>query len=53
MYPFVVDRIDEMAQMRFNVYARLHENHPLQPPMIKPLQSIPADAEGVSESITP
>jgi hypothetical protein len=38
-----------MSQMRVNVSARLPANHPFQPPMIEPLQSIPADAETVSK----
>jgi len=32
--------------MRIDVYNRLLPNHPMQPPMIEPLQTIPADAEG-------
>ena len=38
-----------MSQMRVDVCARLPADHPLQPPMIECLQSIPADAEGVDE----
>jgi len=53
MYPFVVERIGEMAQRRINACARLLANHPLQPPMIKPLQSISVDAEVVGEPTGP
>jgi len=49
MYPSVLKRIGEMSQMRVNICARLPADHPLQPPMIEPLQSLPADAEGVDE----
>jgi len=49
MYPSVLERISEMSQMRLDVCARLPADHPFQPPMIEPLQSLPADAEGVGE----
>jgi hypothetical protein len=42
-----------MSQLRVNVCARLPANHPFQPPMIEPLQSIPAGVEGVSEPAVP
>jgi len=35
--------------MRVDICARLPADHPLQPPMIEPLQSLTADAEGVDE----
>ena len=50
MYPYVLERICEMSQMRVAVCKGLPANHPFQPPMIEPLQSIPADAEVVGES---
>jgi len=49
MYPFVLERIGEMSQMRLDICARLPGDDPLQPPMIEPLQSLPADVEGVDE----
>ena len=49
MYPSVLERIGEMSQMRVHVCARLPADHPLQPPMIKCIQSIHVDAEGVDE----
>ena len=49
MYPSVLERIGEMSQMRLDVCARLPVDHPFQPPVIEPLQSIPADAEVVGE----
>jgi len=39
--------------MRLNVCARLTADHPFQPPVIEPLQSIPVDAEVVSEPAVP
>jgi len=51
MYPSVFERIGEMSQMRLDVCARLPANHPFQPPMIEPLKSLPADAEGVDEPV--
>ena len=53
MYPSVLNRIIDMSQMRIDVYNRLLPNHPMQPPMIEPLQTIPADAEGWSEQAEP
>ena len=49
MYPSVLERMGEMSQMRVDICARLPADHPLQPPMIEPIQSLPADAEGVDE----
>jgi len=49
MYPSVLERIGEMSQMRVDVCKGLPVNHPFQPPMIEPLQSIPADVEVVGE----
>jgi len=49
MYPYVEERIHDMQQRRINVCVRLPINHPLQPPMIEPLQSIPVDAEVVGD----
>jgi len=49
MYPFVEERIHDMQQRRINACVRLPADHPLQPPMIEPLQSIPVDAEVVGD----
>jgi len=49
MYPYVIERIGEISQMRVDVCARLPADHPLQPPMIECIQSIPNDAEVVDE----
>jgi len=46
MYPSVEERLHEMQQRRIDACKNLPANHPLQPPMIEPIQSIPADAEG-------
>jgi len=53
MYPSVLDRIGEMSQMRLAVCARLPVDHPFQPPVIEPLQSIPVDAEVVGKPAVP
>jgi len=53
MYPYVLDRIANMSQLRIDVCNRLPANHPLQPPMVEPLQTIPADAEVGSEQAEP
>jgi len=53
MYPFVLERIGEMSQMRVDVCKGLPANHPFQPPMIEPLQSIPADVEVEGEPTVP
>jgi len=34
LYPYVLDRIGEMSQMRVDLCAKLPADHPLQPPMI-------------------
>jgi len=53
MYPSVLERIGEMSQMRLDVCARLPADHPFQPPVIEPLQSIHVDTEVVSEPTVP
>ena len=53
MYPSVLEKLCEMSQMRVDVCKRLPANHPFQPPMIEPLQSILADAEVVGEPVVP
>jgi len=49
MYPSIEERIYDMQQRMINGCVRLPVDHPLQPPMIEPLQSIPADAEVVGD----
>jgi len=39
--------------MRIDVCQRLPADHPLQPPFIQPLQTIPADAKFESEHVEP
>jgi len=46
MYPSIVERLHDMQQRRIDACKNLPANHPLQPPMIEPIQSIPADVEG-------
>jgi len=46
-----LEKIGEMSQMRVDLCAKLPVDHPLQPPIIDCLQSIPADAEGVDEQV--
>jgi len=53
MYPSVEERIHAMQQRRINACGRLPADHLLQQPMIKPLQSIPADAEVVGDQTGP
>jgi len=38
-----------LQQTRIDKCKNLPENHPLQPPMIEAIQSIPASAEGASD----
>ena len=45
MYPSVLNKIADLSQMRIDVCNKLLANHPKQPPMIEPLQTIPADVE--------
>ena len=49
MYPSVLERIGEMSQIRVDICKGLPGNHPFQPPMIEPIQSIPTDTEVVGE----
>jgi len=48
MYPFVLNRIADLNQIRVDICNKLPANHPMQPPMIEPLQTIPTDAEFVN-----
>jgi len=51
LYPSILERIGEMSQMRIDVCARLPADHPLQPPVIKPFNFVPADAEVIGEQV--
>ena len=51
MYPSVQERIMYMQQMRIDACKNLPSDHPLQPPMIDPIQSIPAAAEGEGDCV--
>jgi len=42
MYPSVEDKLIDVCK-------NLLADHPLQPPMIDPIQFVPADAEGVDD----
>jgi len=53
MYPSVLNRIADLSQMRIDVCNKLPANRPMQPPMIKPLKTIPADAEVRYEQAEP
>jgi len=46
MYHSVVERLHDMQQRIIDACKNVPANHPLQPPMIEPIQSILADAEG-------
>jgi len=49
MYPSVEERFIDMQQRRIDASKNLHVNHPLQPPMIELIQSIPANVEGADD----
>jgi len=53
IYPSVEERIHDMHQKRINACVRLPTDHPLQPLMTEPLQSIPADAEIAGDQTGP
>jgi len=42
-YPAILQSIGEMSQMRVDCCNRLPADHPFQPPVIEPLNMIPAD----------
>jgi len=52
VYESVEARTIAMQQIRIEKCKNLLENHPLQPPVIESIQSIPASAEGASDSGT-
>jgi len=49
MYPSVEDRLIDLQQRRIDACKNLPADHPLQPPVIEPIQSIPVDAEGADD----
>ena len=51
MYPSVEERLISMQQRRIDAFKHLPVDHPLQPPIIEPIQFIPAAAEGESDSV--
>jgi len=53
LYPFVLDRISALSQMRVDICEKLPADHPFQPPIFDCLQSIDADAEGADEPAGP
>jgi len=48
-YPIVLKSIGEMSQKRIDICNKLPIDHPLQPPMVEPLNIAPVDAEGSDE----
>ena len=51
MYPFVEERLISMQQRRIDACKHLPADHPLQPPVIEPIQFIPVVAEGESDHV--
>jgi len=51
MYPSVEERLISMQQSRIDACKNLPTNHPLQPPVIEPIQFIPAAVEGESDNV--
>jgi len=51
MYPSIQEGIIDMQQMRIDACKNLPANHPLQPPVIEPIQSILAPAEGEGDCV--
>jgi len=49
MYPSVEERLTDMQQRRIEACKNLPADHPLQPPMIDPIQFVLADVEGVAD----
>ena len=49
MYPSVEERLIGLKQRRIDACIHLPVDHPLQPPMIEPIQSFPSDAEGADD----
>jgi len=49
MYPPVKERLIGLQQRKIDACKHLPADHPLQPPIIEAIQSIPADAEGADD----
>jgi len=49
MYPSVEESLIGLQQRRIDACKNLPADHPLQPPLIEPIQSIPTDAEGAND----
>jgi len=49
MYPSVEERLIGLQQRKIDACIHLPADHPLQPPMIEPIQSLPADAKGADD----
>jgi len=51
VYPSILDRIGALSQLRVDICNKLPADHPLQPPVVEPLNVAPADAEGSDEPV--
>jgi len=51
MYPFIEERLISMQQRRIDACKNLPADHPLQPPVIEPIQFIHVAAEGESDCV--
>ena len=49
MYPSVEERLIDLQKRRIDACILLPVDHPLQPPMIEHIQSLPVDAKGVDD----
>jgi len=49
LYPSIEERLIGLQQRRIDACIHLPADHPLQPHMIEPIQSLPADAEGADD----
>ena len=49
-YPAVLQSIGEMSQRRVDIWNKLPAHHPLHPPVIKPLNMIPANSPKPSKT---
>jgi len=49
MYPSVEERLIGLQQRRIDACIHLPVDHPLQPPMIEPFQSLPTNTEGADD----
>jgi len=52
VYPEILKSIGELSQKRIDICNRLHADHPFQPPIIKPLNMIPAGETFPSSSLS-